>query len=66
MNKKLIENRKKLKNVLTQVQLIMIIRILQNENAILRQSNEELQYELEEKTENIDEKKLALVKSKEE
>lgn len=65
MNTKLIENRKTMRNIATQVQLIMIIRGLQNENAILRQSNEELQYALEDKIENIDAKKLVLIKSRE-
>lgn len=57
---KLLENKKNMKNVAIQYKLLMIIKVLQEENLLLKQKNEELNYELEETKENIYAKRLVL------
>ena len=57
---KLLENKKNMKNVAIQYKLLMIIKVLQEENLLLKKKNEELNYELEETKENIYAKRLVL------
>ena len=61
MVKELLQNKKEQHNLAVQLKLCLVIKQLQEENTYLKQIIQELEFELQEKRENVDAKKLTLV-----